>query len=179
MTSSLKYNRCLCLFLLLLSEDSVVMPSVFTVPSQAPNSQPNPSPSDMRRAYEALGISSPNPGAPGLLPPAAGGVNRPHRLTGITVGPLPPNSSAGPGGSVRVLPPPHPQGKYTCVVSPYFVMRFPTSVNDVKFRYIQNLIKTGNIFVQHSELMCLESCGNMIQQFCVKKSEFCLFCGLQ
>jgi len=80
----------------------------------------------MRRAYEALGIPSPNPGAPGLLPPATGGVNRPHRLAGITVGPLPPNSTAGPGGSVRVLPPPHPQGMHRLVfLSPQLVMRFP------------------------------------------------------
>jgi hypothetical protein len=85
---------------------------VISVPSQAPNSQPNPSPSDMRRAYEALGITSPNTGAPSLMPPAAGGVNRPHRLSGIAVGSLPPNSTAGPGGSVRVLPPPHPQGRH-------------------------------------------------------------------
>jgi hypothetical protein len=117
---------------------SLVVPFVIAVPSQAPNNQPNPSPSDMRRAYEALGIPSPNPGAPGLLPPAAGGVNRPHRLTGIAVGPLPPNSTAGPGGSVRVLPPPHPQGKHGCVISTHFLMSF--QVNVVKFRYTQNLI---------------------------------------
>jgi len=60
----------------------------------------------MRRAYEALGIASPNT-APSLMPPVGGGVNRPHRLAGIAVGSLPPNSTAGPGGSVRVLPPPH------------------------------------------------------------------------
>jgi hypothetical protein len=148
MASSLKYNRRFYLFLLLLSAHFFIAPSVFTVPSQAPNSQPNPSPSDMRRAYEALGIPSPNPGAPGLLPPAAGGVNRPHRLTGITVGPLPPNSTAGPGGSVRVLPPPHPQGKHTCASSPHSKMMFPNSVNAIKAHYIQNLIKTSNVYVQ-------------------------------
>jgi hypothetical protein len=86
--------------------------TVITVPSQAPNSQPNPSPSDLRRAYEALGIASSNTGAPSLMPPAPGGVNRPHRLTGIPVGSLQPNPAVGPGGSVRVLPPPHPQGRH-------------------------------------------------------------------
>jgi hypothetical protein len=102
---------------------------VITVPSQAPNSQPNPSPSDMRRAYEALGIPSPNPGAPGLLPPAGGAVNRAHRLAGIAVGPLPPNSTTGPGGSVRVLPPPHPQGRHTLVfLIPLLLMKFHITI---------------------------------------------------
>jgi len=66
----------------------------------------------MRRAYKALGIASPNTGAPSLIPPVAFGVNRPHRLSGIAVGSLPPHSTAGPGGSVRVLPPPHPQDRH-------------------------------------------------------------------
>lgn len=109
---------------------------VITVPSQAPNSQPNPSPSDMRRAYEALGIPSPNPGAPGLLPPASGGVSRPHRLTGIAVGPLPPNSTAGPGGSVRVLPPPHPQGRHRHIFLTPLLMKFHTSTVTLKTCFI-------------------------------------------
>jgi len=99
------------------------------VPSQAPNSQPNPSPSDMRRAYEALGIASPNTGAPSLMPPVAGGVNRPHRLSGIAVGSLPPNSTAGPGGSVRVLPPPHQGQPQTSVVTAGSQQQVPPNVS--------------------------------------------------
>lgn len=136
--SSIKCDGWWRLFSLLLSADLLVT-FVLAVPSQAPNSQPNPSPSDMRRAYEALGIPSPNPGAPGLLPPAAGGVNRPHRLTGITVGPLPPNSTTGPGGSVRVLPPPHPQGKHRYVICQQFLTSFVTLANALKFCYIYNM----------------------------------------
>ena len=112
---------CICCCLQLFAYVS----SVFTVPSQAPNTQPNPSPSDMRRAYEALGIASPNTGAPNLMAPVAGAVNRPHRLSGIAVGSLPPNSTAGPGGSVRVLPPPHPQGRL-CEIFLFAVSRRPS-----------------------------------------------------
>ncbi|KAJ9586265.1 hypothetical protein L9F63_020085, partial [Diploptera punctata] len=74
------------------------------VSSQAPNTQPNPSPSDMKRAYDALGIQCPTTTPPGLLPPTSNVGNR--RLVG-NVGPT--NTTAGPGGNVRVLAPPHAQ----------------------------------------------------------------------
>jgi hypothetical protein len=39
-------------------------------------------------------------------------------LAGIAVGPLPPNSTTGPEGSVRILPPPYPQGQPQTTVVP-------------------------------------------------------------
>ncbi|KAJ4441157.1 hypothetical protein ANN_11008 [Periplaneta americana] len=80
------------------------------VSSQAPNSQPNPSPSDMRRAYEALGIPSPNTVASGLMSHTSIVPRSRVVPPGIGVGPTP-NATTGPGGSVRVLVPPHPQGQ--------------------------------------------------------------------
>ena len=61
----------------------------------------------MKRAYDALGIQCPTTTPPGLIPATSNVVNR--RIGGTNVGPT--NTTAGPGGSVRVLAPPHAQGK--------------------------------------------------------------------
>ena len=84
---------------------------ISVVSNQAPNSQPNPSPSDMKRAYDALGIQCPTTTPPGLLPPTSNRRNN--------IGPT--NTTAGPGSSVRVLPPPHAQGEQSFLLQFHYL----------------------------------------------------------